>query len=307
MTSSQWRKNSMTWGKRLVIVILIMGGIIYGVLSLAARYKEPMRLGLEDYLETISGQDAEITDLAKLQLIPNVIFGIRGINLREITPERKVLIHADKAYISVPFLNLIFGINSYHAFEIKGMSVATGYWLPKKLDITIAGISDKANTDIPPSFLIEGKYNNLPVLITAEMDRKAGKKFYKYSFNNSFPVTFKLGALEGDGIFERGLTNATFKRVQMVKGEDRAEFVMRKISRAPLYSEIEGTINDVPFNAVLTKSGQSNLLQITPQTADPKDIKKVQRLVDSISKDIGWSGKDDELKIEITSQETKAE
>lgn len=307
MDRAQWSRKSLTWGKRLVLVILIMGGMVYGVLSLAEKYKEPMRLGLEDYLESVSGQDAEITNLAKLQLTPNVVFGMNGIDIREKGEERKTLLHADKAYISIPFWNLMLGINSYHAFEVKGLKVATGYWMPKKVDISIAGISDKANTDLAPTFMIDGTYNNLPVLITAEMNRAAGKKFYKYSFPDDIPVTFKLGDLEGDGIYERGLTSATFKRVQMVKGADRAEFVMRKITLKPLNAEVEGTINDVPFNAVLTKSGQSNLLKIVPETTGPDDLKKIQRLVDAISRDIGWSGNEDELKIEITTAKTDTE
>lgn len=307
MNSELWRKQSMTWGKRLLLVILLMGAMIYGVLSFAEKYKDPMRLGLEDYLEKVSGQDAEITDLAKLQLTPNVVFGMNGIDIREKTEGRKTLVHVDKAYISIPFWNLMFGINSYHAFEVKGLKAATGYWMPKKVDITIAGISDKPNTDLSPTFLVDGTYNDLPVLITAEMERKAGKKFYKYSFPDSVPVTFKIGALEGDGIYERGLTDATFKRVQMVKGADRAEFVMRKLRLSPLHADIEGTINDVPFNAVLTKSGQSNLLKITPETTGAQDLKNVQRMIDSISKDIGWSGKGDELKIEINSGETDSQ
>lgn len=299
MASRETYRKSLTWGKRLILVVLIMGAMIYGVLSLAEKYKEPMRLGMQDYLMQATGHDAEITSLTKLQLTPNIVFGLDGIDIRERAESRKVLLHADKAYISMPFWNLMLGINSYHALEVKGLQVATGYWLPKKIDISIAGISDKPDSEIPPNFLIDGTYNNLPLLVTAEMDRKAGKKFYKYSFKKEFPVTFKLGALEADGIYERGFTSASFKQVQMVKGADRAEFVARNVDTVPLSADIEGTINDVPFNAVLTKSGESNLLKITLASTGADDLKKVKRFVDSVSKDIGWSGKDNELKIEI--------
>lgn len=272
MTSRDYRK-SLTWGKRLIMVVLILGGLFYGTLILAAKNKDTVRLGFQDYLQQITGERAEITDLADLQFVPDLTFALKGILIRDKIDPQKTLITAEHAYISMPFWRMMFGMNTYLGFEIKKLQMASGFYLPAKLDANIIGITDTRPQRASPMFLIDGTYNNLSLLITAEMIRrnKGGKALY--SFEKEFPVTFKLGALEGGGTLVRG-SHAAIKDMVFTRGEQNASFTITDFGSNPLSFDAKGTINGVNFNAELTKSGEDRLLKISPENPSLENIKK---------------------------------
>lgn len=298
--SADARRKSLTWGKRLILVVLIMAGAAYGVLSIAARSKEPIRLGVQDYLTQATGNPSEITDMESVKLVPNVDFRMKGIVIRDREDLDKTLLKAGKAYISIPLLHLFFGIRKYLGFEIHDLEIATGFFLPKKLTLGYVGVSDPSGGEKAPHFIGEGIYNGKDLLVTAEMMRKDRKgKAPLYYFDDSFRLTAKLGTLEGEGVFVRGFASTMIDDAQIRKGQYAASFDITDIKRNPAHARAEGTVNAVPFKAELTP----RLLKIIPGSQKPEDLKILSSFFADVEKDLGIEGNADILKIEIISSD----
>ncbi len=303
MTNAEQRRRmrqSLTWGKRLLIVVLILMAISYGVLKMAERSKDSVRLGLEDYLEQVTGKDAEITDLPAVRFTPDTILKMQGVLIREQGNKEKMLLRADEAYIAMPFWHLLFGIHKYEALEVKKLEIASDFLLPKKLTIRTAGITGSTSVDIPSYFIIEGSYNNHPLLITAEMlrDLRKGREPL-YSFSRRVPITFKFGPLEGSGLLLRGSTQVALKDGILTRDVHKMSFVLDRIDINPLNIHAMGTINDVPFNAELTKSGETSILKIITSAHDNGSLLKIRNFVGDVRKDLGIEEENETLKIEI--------
>lgn len=296
-----WDTKSATWGKRLVLTVLILGAVTYGVLVFAARSKEPIRLGLQDYLSDASGHPAEITDMVTVKLAPTIIFRMKGIIIRDKKERGKALLKADHAYVSVPLINMFLGIRSYLGFEIGDLEVASGFFLPQKLSLDFTGVSDPSGGEKAPQFMAVGQYNKQELLLTAEMLRKnRGKKPPVYSFDDIFRVTGKLGLLQGEGVFMRGFTDVSIKDAHFLRDGDEAKFDVTKIETEPLHALFDGTVNDIPFKAELTP----HLVKITPGSDKPEDLKTLGRFFGDVAKDFGVENKPDILKFEIMTPET---
>ncbi len=295
----------MTWGKRVLLVVLILGAIFYGVLKVAERSTDSMRLGIQDYLASATQNPAEVTELTTVKLIPEVVFRMSGVIIRDKNDDKKTLAKAEKAYFAIPLWKLFLGQKDYIGFEIQGLELASGYILPKKLDLGFFGISDPSpDKGNAPSMIVDGHYNGLPLLITGEMTRHPAKKYYLYEFASAFPFTLKLGQTEADGLFTQGFSNISLKQVQLIRGNERAEFVLRDFRPVPVSGSIEGTINDQPFNGSLTTNGDNITLTIVPGANS--DIEKIRSLVGKIEQDIGLE-KDDRLQVEIRDASGKEE
>lgn len=279
--------KSLTWGKRLTLVVLVLVGLIYLFLSIAERMKEPARLGIQDYLSQLTGHTAEITDLELFELAPDMMFRFHGIDIRDKANHKKVLVHADKFFIAMPAWRMYLGMRAYLGLEVRGLEFATGYLTPKKIDISFAGISDPAPEESKAQFLAEGTYNNQSLLLTAEMQRKVAGKHYIYSFSGTFPFTFKLGSIEASGLFERGMSDVTFKQVQVVRGADRMEFVLKNVKNDPLHGVAAGSINGVEFNGELKKSGDDTLFVLTPVNATDGQSREIEAFLAKLRGDLG--------------------
>jgi hypothetical protein len=296
------RAKSVIWGKRLILTVLIMGGLVYGVLAFAARSKEPIRLGLQDYLTEASGHPAEVTDMVTVKLVPDIVFRMKGIIIRNKDDRAKTMLKADHAYIAVPLWHVFFGIRSYLGFEVGGLEAASGFFLPKKLSLDFVGLSDPSGGVKAPQFLAEGRYNDRDLLITAEMIRKDRKeKPPLYRFDKNFRITAKLGLLQGEGVFMRGMTDVAFEDAIFHRDGDEAVFDVTDIERDPLHAKVEGTINAIPFKAELTP----RILKITPGSSEEKDLKTLARFFAHIAKDMGVDGKPEIFKFEIATPETE--
>lgn len=303
---AHWRdRKSYTWGKRLVLTLLIMGGVTYAVLVFAARSKEPIRLGLQDYLTQATGHKAEITDMEKVTLAPNVEFRMEGIVIRDKENVGKSVLKAESAYVELPLGYIFIGVRRYLGFEIKGLETASGFFLPKKLTLDYAGISDPSAGQKTPQFIAEGKYNSRDLLVTIDLLRKdRGKKRPYYAFADSFRLTGKLGTLDGEGIFVRNLTSVMLDDVHVRSGSDYlAVFDMNDIKRDPFRADLTGTLNDIPF----TGKVEGQTVKIQPGSEKPEDLKAFAQFFDRIAKDIGVEDKPESLKFEITTPQTEKE
>jgi len=299
--AANWQRHSLTWGKRLTLVILVMGGIFYGVLSLAERSKDSLRMGLEDYLKGVSGQSAEITDLSEAQLMPDMAFTVKGVNIRDVKNPDKTYIHADSAHIAMPFWRILVGVHAYAGFEVKGLEVASGFFLPKKLTIDYAGISDPPPQSARPGFVIEGKYNNLPLLITMVLERHAGKKPALYSLPSLSLTTFKLGPLEGDGIYSRRFSGLSIEQLHLTRKGQDVKMTVEGLHNKPLDVRAIGTIDKVPFNATIKAQADGvNLLTVIPETDDREGLLKIEQFVRGIEQDFALAGKDTSMIITIS-------
>lgn len=291
----------MTWGKRVLLAVLIICGALYAVLAIAERSKEPIRKGLQDYLQQATGGDAEITDIITVKLVPDIVFRVKGIVVRDFETRKKSLMKIDLAYISMPFHHLVFGINDYLGFEVRGAEFATGFMLPKKLDLDFAGISDISSESTFPHFVIEGRYNGKPLLITADMQRKERKKGALYKFANIFPVTAKIGELEGSGYYDRGWNRIDFKEMVFVRGADTAKFTVEDFNRDPLSGDVKGTVNDIPFTGTLMEQEGKGTLIVKTENVEEQDFKVIARFLDNLRQDLGLSEENPEFKIEFES------
>lgn len=285
-------RRSLTWGKRLFMVVLIMGIALYGVALLAERSKEPMRKGFEDYIAGATGHRATITELAVFELVPDTKFVLKGIDLRDSTDPKKILARAESLSLSLPAWRLFTGFIKYHAFELKNLELASGYVFPDKLQVTYAGITD-GDIDTVPNLVVEGRYRDQDLLITGDMKREAAGKRWLYSFERSFPITFKLGMIEASGLYVRGLTTISLKQMQVVRGNDRAEFVFKDIDPEVPAGLMEGTINDVPVKGELNKSGETVTLSIRSEAQDAGSARKIVSFISLLEKDLGLEGQED--------------
>lgn len=275
MTKTSGSK-SMTIGRRIVITLVVMIALIIGVLQLAERATDSLRLGVEDFLSKMSGGVAEITEMPKSDLFPEIVFHTKGIVIRDREDADRTLVSAEDGYIAMDIWRSFLGSGRFNGFEIRNMSLATDYIFPKKADIVFAGISDVPPHDTSPQLLIEGTYNKLPLMITLEM-RRHGKKKLKYDFGNVVPMTFKLGTLEANGYLERKLSSTHFEKITAVRNGHEIVFSLTGLEEEPLNLKANGTVDGIPFSAELTKREGVKTLNI--KAADPKAVEKVVGLI----------------------------
>lgn len=278
------KRKSITWGKRIVLVLLILGGLFYGMLSFAEKNPEPIRQGLEEYLTEAAGSPAQITTMTKVELVPYTAFGLKGVSLRAPDDPGKSLVTANAVYVSLPLKTLLFGAREYYALQAEKLEIAGGYFLPKKLALSYAGISDKTPEDGAANLVAEGNYNGQDFLLTAALERKRGKKFYSYKIGDASVFTFKIGTVEGDGVFNRKA--GSFENITLVRGPHKAEFSMSHLfGKGPL--TLDGKINGVAFTGVTEKTDGKTVLVITPVYAERDDDKRIENFVKVIGHDMG--------------------
>lgn len=260
------------------------------VLSYAERNLEPIRMGLEDYLTQSTGQIAQITSMTKVELVPYTAFGLKGLSLRSRDEADKTLLTAEKIYVSLPLRTLLLGSMDYYALQAENVEIASSVFLPEKLLLSFAGISDKTPDDGPASLIAEGRYNGQELLLTAALEREAGKKFYIYHFGKQSAVTFKLGEIEGYGVFKR--SKQSLGNITLTRGPHRAIFSVDNIFSEDSLS-LDGTINGVAFTGTVEKRGDQKILKIIPVYTEKDDDKRVLNFIKIISKDIAIDDKAD--------------
>jgi hypothetical protein len=291
---------ALTFGKRIFIVILIMGALMVGVLELAESSKEPVRLGLQDYISRVSGgHPAEITLMEKSEIFPNMEFILKGIVVRDKDDATKALITADNVHVETSFIKATLGLADYKVFQINNAVFATGHLLPKKLALAFAGITDTSPENAPPYFIIEGNYNERDLLITAEMQRGGNKKRH-YDFASEFPVTFKLGSTEASARFMRGFTSVDFAQMVIASGGRRAVLRTEGMAFSPLKIRFIGDMGGYPLAGEIKQEGEDYHLYIQPGADDPEYLSNLKALMASIQADLGLLPKDNaHIRIEI--------
>lgn len=296
-----WQGYSLTWGKRLTMVVIILIALGYGVLAMAQRSPEALRMGLQDALSRASGHNGEITTLQEARLVPDAYFKVAGINIRDEKDADKNYVHADSAVISTPFWRVMLGMTAFKALEVNNLQTATGYILPKKLEISFGGISDH-DPQNAPQLLLEGRYNDLPLLATMEMLRKETRSGFLYVFSDASMVTFKLGETEMEGMVMRHFTDMALESARIERGDLSVDFTARDIHTRPLNVKIKGNISGAPFNALLTGEGENTVLTITPETTDAAHLEIIQKFVDAVSGDLGLKDINNRFRIDIAGQ-----
>ena len=286
-------RKSLTWGKRLILVVLILGGFGYLVLSMAARSPEPIRLGLQDYIKEASGHDAQITDLAKVKLVPNLSLEARGILIRDAV-EGKSLLKAGRVAVGMPFLSILLGSPKYHSFEAEKIEIASGFFLPQKLSLAFAGISSE-NAELGEAyFMAEGEYNALPLLFTANMFMNSRGKKPLFYFSNEIPVSLKLGKTELSGTYTRTWDGVALNGVEARHENEFVMFDVRDIKQNPFSASFTGDYNGQAFTGSILQ--EQNILTLSLRIKSPEDF---ERFLIPVLKDFALFEREDLLKLDI--------
>jgi len=272
---------------KIAMVLAVVAAVLIGMLKMAERSPDSLRLGLQDYLTKTAGNPAEIGSMEDIQLFPKIYFRLKDILIRDKNDRNRALVRADSAYISMNFWKSFFGIRNYDAVEIKNLQIATGYIFPQKIALDYVGISDPLNSTAPPYFIFDGIYNNRPLLITAAMTRYGTKENFSYDFAREFPVTFKLGSTEANAMFKRDLTHVDFAQITLVNGKQEALLSAPDMSFNPVHIPLKGKISGVPMTGSLNKSGDIYTLTITPEKADKASLKQINEFLKNVEKDFG--------------------
>lgn len=292
---------ALTAGKRILIVVVILAALMVGIIEYAENAREPLRLGLQDYLTQVAdGNPAEITELEKSELFPQIEFATRDIVIRDKDDKAKALATIERADISMGFWGTFFGMPDYREFKIENAQFATGFVLPQKLVLNYTGVSDPDPQESPPYFIAEGRYNERDLLITAEMRRKGAGAKAHYDFEGEFPVSFKLGGTEATARFIRGLTNVEFAQFVLVSDNRRAVLRTTDVSFDPLDIGFIGDMAEHPFSARLSGGKEGAVvLAVTPQSDDPQFLAELTGLLDGIAADLGAAQSGGQFKVEI--------
>lgn len=301
MSDKTKAQKTMTVGKRIFVVILILAGVSIGMLKLAEGSKDALRMGLEDYLVKTTGHPSEITSLKKSELFPTIDFRAEGIIVRDAADKNKTLVTIDEATFAMPFWKRFFGIADYKALSFRKVAIATGYALPKKIELDFAGISASGDLSVPAFFILDGRYNNRNLLLTAEM-RRHGDKNPTFDFGSAFPVTFKIGESEAMGVLERSFGKTSFKELELVSNGEKAILNIPNISVDPVEVPFTGEMEDVKFKGILSRNNDNAVLTIDALSGN---VNRVKNFVSAFTKDLGFEDKD--LKIIINNPDAQAQ
>lgn len=304
-------QKSLSAGKRIFLVILVMAGVMITVLKLAESSKDPLRLGLQDYLVKATGHPSEITSLQRSKLFPDIDFVAEGIVVRDGANRERTLVTVENAAIAMPFWKRFLGVADYRALSFRNVAIATGYVLPKKIELTFAGISASADLSVPAFFVIDGRYNNRDILMTAEM-RRHGESRPTFDFAKSFPVTFKIGNSEAMGTLERKGGKTGFEELEVRTGKHKAILHFPDIKINPLSATFKGEMENIVFDGSINRDSGKTVVTINMIEGDAGPVKE---LISSLKEDLGLED-DSFVKITLnsaadkpaeTSQEEKSE
>jgi hypothetical protein len=284
---TKMKSASITWGKRIVLVVIVLAGVFYGILNMAERSKDSIRLGLQDYMEKTTGQKAVITEMSTVELSPDIECRMGGIIIKDRNDDDKTLLSIEKAYVGMPFLGMAIGQKSYIGFEIQNADIASGFFFPKKMMVSFAGISDPMPDTKDPYFLAEGRYNDRDAMISFRLNRKADNDRYLYSVPSLSGFTFKIGETEASGLVRQELFKVSLENLVVTNGPYRADLNIRNISKKTGDAAVEGSINSIPVKGSLNLSGENIVLTIDPQTENTKDIQEVNKFAQQVREDLG--------------------
>jgi len=287
------------------MVVILLSVIFIGVLELTEQFKDPLRLGLQDYLSQTTGHNAEISDLVEIELFPDVLLAMKGVAIRDAKKPEKTLLKVGSAYLSLDFRSYFLNLNRYRLFEIKQMEIATGYLFPQKMALSYIGITDPTPAQSQPVFLIEGVYNTHPLLATAQMERMGRTVPFSYRFQSLFPVSFKLGPVEAKGVFSRHGNKIGFADIALTRNDQTASFAADDIRFSPLAISIAGKAGNVPFTGSLARAEGGVSLNLVAKTKSAAEFGQFRRFVFDILNDFGVKDKSEIIKVTIN-QNTEA-
>ena len=282
------RDITLTWGKRLAIVLVILCAIVYGVLIIAERNVDAIRQGLQDYLTQASGHRAQVTDLASAEITRGVRFKMNGIYIFDKDDAKKTLVSAENAYFAMPLMNMLLGIPQYEGLEIRNLAFASNFPMPKKIMAEFVGIADPSPDKSPPQFMVEGTYGAETLLVTAELERKVKKTHYLYRFGDNFPFTVKIGALEGGGRFVRGFSSVSLEKFELTHGAMQAALTVRDIKGGEdeVNGRIEGTIDGVPITGTIRRLPGAMAFEFAPAPGHEAEFGRAEKFIRAVERDL---------------------
>lgn len=203
------------------------------------------------------------------------------------------------------------GMARYITLEARGVELASGYFMPEKTTIRFAGITDPEPDKKTPQLIVEGVYNGQDVLATAEMERNLGRKYSTYKFGNTFHFTFKIGGIEGAGLYDRRFIEVVLENFVLTHGGRRATLLVTINKDGKTRAKIEGDVDGAAFTGRIEESDQGSVLHIVPMAADGPEFEKIASFAQNIAKDLALNGKEtDPVRLVIgeeTTLERKAE
>jgi hypothetical protein len=298
-----WKTRGWTWGKRLFLTVLVLGFLMYGFLSLAQQWAEPIRKGLEDNITQMTGNPAQITDMIEARFVPNMVAHGRGLLVRDGKNPDRTLVAAEEFYISMPFWRVLFGRQGYVGIDVKNLDIASGFYLPRKVSIAHAGIAGSQDPAVRPHFFIDGMYNDAPLLITAEMQKIDGRGGPLYRFADVIPLTFKIGGLESTALYRRGLVDVALENGHILLNGGAVDFSIENMDGPASEWVISGILRGVPFEGFLEETPLGYRLNIKIEETDSAKNASIATFLKDIQAVLGLKTREDGLALRLNGQD----
>lgn len=185
----------------IIIAIIIIMMIVS--LKLVERYPDPLRQGFEDYLSRTYGSTATIGQLERVQFFPNIVVTARDVTMHNRSNAAVIDIAVDYIDIEAPFTSMIFGTGKIKNLDIRNLTAAEHFILPKALDIKNLSIAEENGPEQYGAFLTaDGKYAGQKMSLQAELEKSGNL----YKVGQSIPFSLSLGGavINAQMVKERG-------------------------------------------------------------------------------------------------------
>ncbi|MAZ76679.1 MAG: hypothetical protein CMH31_05190 [Micavibrio sp.] len=197
--------------------------IIFMILSLKAveRFPQPLKEGIQGYLEIVLGQRTSITKLEKITFFPDIYIQMKDLVFSDSTNVALTNMTIGEVKAHIPFLNTFTAKRNIYDFEIHKLDALAGVITPHKIIIDVLDIVPLSEDDEKGKLFAIGKYAEQPLSMNVRVDHKKtlfGKTAYRVPKHTKFSLTvgdvtlntdlindgkdvwFRNGTLEANGI-----------------------------------------------------------------------------------------------------------
>ncbi|MFN3826618.1 MAG: AsmA-like C-terminal region-containing protein [Micavibrio sp.] len=319
-------KKKTLFGK-LIKLALFLGFLVFlslMILSTLGKYKEPLRLGIQDYMNQSTGTISEIALLEDMSFFPVTSIRFSGLsffkpiqksdaevkaieqannvkkdtgelspisrgNIEDVYSRGEKVAFVEKAHIAMGFWDLLLSRKRFYAVAAEGVSVEKGIWLPEKLVIhTINVDHDESRYWLSG----KGRYGDHDFTFTIDILAQALRgNILRYEIADKTPFAFTFGPISAKGVMHakklQGL-ELSFEEL-LIDDLKLAGHLQAKRTMKGLHVSADTLIGDSNILASYDgHAGGNNSLVIKASALSIEDIQKLYKAYEIIEKVIGY-------------------